>query len=84
MTAAASARRYMIDTCSLTALRHTYPKKLFPGAWALVDSLAADGRLLSIEEVAIELAAFDDEVSTAVRRGAGIRARHSGDVSNPN
>ena len=63
MTTAGTSTVYVIDTCSLTELRRTYPKKGFPHVWQLADRLAADGRLLSVEEVVIELAAYDDEIS---------------------
>lgn len=63
MNPAEAGRLYVIDTCSLTELRRTYPRKGFPHVWALVDKLASEGRLISVEEVAIELEAYDDEVS---------------------
>lgn len=63
MTRPARSRLYVVDTCSFTELRRAYPQKGFPEVWALVDRLAAEGRLLSVEEVAVELDAYDDEVS---------------------
>lgn len=54
--------RYVIDTCSLTKMRHTYPRDLFPTAWAKLDELCAAGILISAEDVLEELSAFDDEI----------------------
>ena len=54
---------YFIDTCSLTELRRTYPKAHFPQVWAMLDRLAKEGRLLSVDEVYEELLVQDDEVA---------------------
>lgn len=54
---------YMVDTCSFTELRRTYPRPAFDAVWRLVESVADDGRLLSVVEVLIELNAQDDEVA---------------------
>lgn len=52
----------MIDTCSLTKMRHTYPKDVFPAAWELLTNLAKIGVLVSVEDVLEELSLFDDEI----------------------
>lgn len=57
-----SAPKYVIDTCSLTKMRHTYPKDVFPTAWALLTNLAESGALISVEDVLEELDLFDDEI----------------------
>jgi len=54
--------KYAIDTCSLTELRRTYPKDVFPGVWDKVGELAETGTLISIENVYEELKVQDDEV----------------------
>jgi hypothetical protein len=53
----------MVDTCSFTELRRTYPRPHFKSVWTLIERLVTDGRLLSVEEVYIELKAQDDEVA---------------------
>ncbi len=63
---------YMIDACSLTELRRTYPLSLFPQVWNLLVRLAAAGRLLSVEEVANELAAQDDQIADWAAEHADI------------
>lgn len=55
--------RYMVDTCSFTELRRVYPRPHFDAVWKLLEQLAQDGRLLSVEEVLCELKAQDDEVT---------------------
>ena len=55
--------RYLIDTCSLTELRRVYPEAIFRPAWQLIEQIAADGRLLSVEDVLIEIDAQDDELA---------------------
>lgn len=52
----------MIDTCSLTKMRHTYPRDVFPAAWAMLTDLAEQEFMLSVEDVLEELAQFDDEI----------------------
>lgn len=54
--------KYVIDTCSLTRMRHTYPKDVFPAAWELLTGLARTGVLISVEDVIEELLLFDDEI----------------------
>lgn len=55
--------KYIVDTSSLTQMRRTYPKDVFPGAWDKLDSLAESGILLSVENVHEELKSQDDIVS---------------------
>jgi hypothetical protein len=59
----APAALYMVDTCSFTELRRTYPRPYLDAVWRLVERVADDGRLLSVEEVFNELQAQDDEVA---------------------
>jgi predicted nucleic acid-binding protein len=59
----APAALYMVDTCSFTELRRTYPRPHLDAVWRLVERVADDGRLLSVEEVFNELQAQDDEVA---------------------
>ncbi|WP_339868693.1 DUF4411 family protein [Pseudohongiella nitratireducens] len=54
--------KYVIDTCSLTKMRHTYPKDVFPAAWELLTDLAQTGVLISVEDVLEELSLFDDQI----------------------
>lgn len=54
--------KYIIDTSSLTQMRRTYPIDVFPGAWDKLDSLAASGVMLSVENVYEELKSQDDIV----------------------
>jgi hypothetical protein len=50
------------DTCSFTELRRSYPKPEFESVWKFVEQLLSSGRILSIDEVYIELEQQDDEV----------------------
>jgi hypothetical protein len=50
------------DTCSFTELRRSYPKPEFESVWQFVEQLLSSGRILSIDEIYIELAQQDDEV----------------------
>jgi len=74
------ARVYVVDACSLTALRRVYPRKNFPAVWRLMDDLARQGRLVSVEDVLLELDAQDDEVAEWARRHRGIFLPLIGDV----
>jgi hypothetical protein len=55
--------RYIIDTCSFTAMRRLYPRDVFPSVWEKLDALAADGVILSIDLVMDELQTQDDDVT---------------------
>jgi hypothetical protein len=55
--------RYSIDTCSLTAMARIYPRDVFPGAWAKLESLVNHGILLATELVQWELEAQDDDLN---------------------
>lgn len=57
-----SDAKYVIDTCSLTKMRHTYPNDVFPTAWAKLTELSIAGIIISAEDVLEELSSFDDEV----------------------
>ncbi len=52
--------KYVVDTCSFTALQRVYPTDVFPGVWDLMDKLASDGILGSVEDVMEELKTQDD------------------------
>ena len=54
--------RYIIDTCSFTALRRVYPKDIFPGVWTLIEKLMNDCVICSVEDVLEELKLGDDEL----------------------
>jgi hypothetical protein len=54
--------KYIVDTSSFAAMRHTYSQDVFPGAWAMVSNLATSGILLSVEPVYKELEEFDDDI----------------------
>ena len=54
---------YSIDTSSLIhAWRRAYPPKRFPGLWAQLEALIAEGRLRASTEVLNELAKKDDDI----------------------
>lgn len=54
---------YSIDTSSLVhSWRRAYPPKRFPGLWARVDDLIAEGRIVASIEVYNELEKKDDEI----------------------
>jgi hypothetical protein len=52
--------KYVVDTCSFTALQRVYPTDVFPGVWDLMDKLANEGILGSVEDVMEELKTQDD------------------------
>lgn len=54
--------KFVIDTCSLTKMRHTYPQDVFPSAWTKLTELAEKKSLISAEDIYEELKAFDDEI----------------------
>ncbi|TDY03001.1 DUF4411 family protein [Thiohalophilus thiocyanatoxydans] len=56
--------KYLIDTCSLTKMRHTYPEDVFPDPWLKLTELADSGILISAEDVWEELNVFEDEISS--------------------
>ncbi|MBD3670360.1 MAG: DUF4411 family protein [Gammaproteobacteria bacterium] len=58
-----STPKYVIDTCSLTKMRHTYPEDVFPSAWSKLTELADNGILISAADVWEELNVFEDEIS---------------------
>jgi len=58
---------YVIDTCSFTELRRAYPRPAFEAVWRLIERLVADGRLISVEDVLVELSVQDDEVTEWAR-----------------
>ena len=52
--------KYVIDTCSFTALQRVYPIDVFPGVWNLVEKLAENGIIGSVDDVMEELKLQDD------------------------
>lgn len=64
--------KYIVDTCSLTEMRRTYPKDIFPGAWDKISILAGSGIILSVENVYEELKSQDDDVFEWARRFSEI------------
>lgn len=55
--------KYVIDTCSFTALRRVYPLDVFPGAWEAITQMAELGLIISSNEVYIELQEQEDIVT---------------------
>ncbi len=55
-------KTYVIDTCSLTALPRAYPIDMFRPVWAQIEALVDHGRLVSCEDVYLELESQDDEL----------------------
>jgi hypothetical protein len=53
---------YVIDTCSLTALPRAYPMDIFQPVWSQIEDLVASRKLISCEDVYLELEAQDDEL----------------------
>lgn len=62
----------MVDACSFTELRRTYPRPHFDGVWKLIERVAAEGRLLSVKEVYLELDNQDDEVAVWAKKHRDI------------
>ena len=58
---------YMIDACSFTELRRVYPKQNFPAVWVLIEDLVVQGRVLSVDDVFLELDPQGDEVAAWAR-----------------
>lgn len=56
------------DTCSFTELRRSYPKPVFDPVWDFVGNLFLIDRILSIEDVYIELQQQDDEVAAWIEQ----------------
>ncbi len=54
--------KYIIDTCSLTAMRRVYPRDVFPSAWEKLDDLAESEIIASTEDVFEEIKSQDDEI----------------------
>lgn len=57
-----SNAKYVIDTCSLTELRRTYPFKMFAPVWNKLEELVDEGIIITTEEVFDELKMNDDDV----------------------
>ncbi len=54
--------KYIIDTCSLTAMRRVYPRDVFPSAWEKLEELAESEIVASTEDVLEEIKSQDDEL----------------------
>jgi len=54
--------KYVIDTSSLLELPFSYPKDNFPGVWQKIEELIDEGKMISSEEVLIELGRKDDDI----------------------
>lgn len=65
-----SNAKYVIDTCSLTELRKTYPFKMFAPVWNKLKDLVSRGIIISTEEVFEELKMNDDEVFQWVKENS--------------
>lgn len=72
--------KYIVDTCSFTALRRVYPEDVFPGVWKLMDALASNGIVKSVDDVFEELKAQDDGVYKWAQRNKGIFLPLSPDI----
>lgn len=68
----ANCTKYVVDTCSFAALQRVYPPDVFPGVWNLVDKLASDGIVGSVEDVLEELKINDDALYKWARKHKGI------------
>jgi hypothetical protein len=58
--------KYFVDTCSFTELRRAYPRESFDPVWGLLERLAKEGALKSVEEIYLELKKQDDVISAWV------------------
>lgn len=67
-----AAPKYVIDTCSLTAMHRVYPRDVFPGAWDKLNDFAESGILASTEQVLEELRVQDDEAFRWASQHAGV------------
>lgn len=54
--------KYIIDTCSLTAMRRVYPRDVFPSAWEKLEDLAESEIIASTEDVFEEIKSQDDDL----------------------
>jgi hypothetical protein len=52
---------YCVDTSTLIDLRH-YPRQVFGSVWDRLEELVSSGRLISTDEVLVELERRDDDV----------------------
>ncbi len=53
---------YVIDTCSLIAMIEIYPQDVFPGVWEKIDELIDECKIISVDDVYIELSSKDDDI----------------------
>lgn len=59
---------YCMDTCSFTELRRTYPRPNFARVWDFLADLIQRGRILSVDQVLVELNEQDDDVTAWVNQ----------------
>lgn len=52
---------YCVDTSTLVDLRH-YPRHIFASVWQRFEQVISEGRLISTDEVLVELARRDDDL----------------------
>ena len=64
--------KYVIDTCSFTAIQRVYPTDVFPGVWDLMDKLAENGIIGSVEDIMEELKSQDDFLHKWAKKHKGI------------
>lgn len=72
--------KYIVDTCSFTALRRSYPLDIFPSAWAKIQALIDDKQLASSIEVYKELEQNDDVVFDMVKKNKHIFLEIDNDI----
>lgn len=59
---------YWFDTCSFMELRRSYPRPAFDPVWDFVVELLQSRRILSVEDVYLELKQQDDEIAQWIDR----------------
>jgi hypothetical protein len=70
---------YCVDTSTLVDLRH-YPRPTFGSLWQHLETMISDERLISTDEVLVELERRDDEVYRWARQHSGVFRSPSRDV----
>lgn len=64
--------KYIVDTCSFTAMRRVYPIDVFPSAWKKLDKLAQSGVVASTEDVFEEIKVQDDDILEWAKQNTNI------------
>jgi hypothetical protein len=70
---------YCVDTSTLIDLRH-YPRRTFESLWHQLETMTSEGRLISTDEVLVELERRDDEIYRWARQHSGVFRSPSRDV----